>query len=273
MSIMGTTQQKEIDRTLSYVQYALAHKDLKSAQPVIEKLYEVAKHDPIVLILYSEFLYQSKEFNEAKKIINETLIITPMNPFALKLLAKIFLDEGNYKSCQSILKNILQLSKKDKELELEVNYYIGLSYFREENFKEASKYLFAAQKINHLYKDLFHLCSQLTVINKLLESYDIKNNDHWFILAAYKTFRKFGQKKHQEKFLTELKEQHSHTLDYDLIKLDLEICSLIDEKAPNIKFQKLNETWVKKNQYTGCVFHFNEIYFPKRNFTPHKLSQ
>lgn len=270
MSTVDKADIKEIDRRLSFVQHALEHKDLNNAKSIIEELISIAPDDPIVLTIYSEYLYKSNNIIEAYKTINKALQLNPQNPFILKILCKINFNEAKYQDSIKVGETALTLSPKDSPLDIEILYYIGLANYKEENFKEASKYLFAAQRINHTYKDLFYLCSELNVINKLFESYERQKDDHWFLLAAFKTFRKFKHKNHQKKFMTELRAKAPHVLEYDLIKLDLQICKMFDEGASQEEFNKLHSEWIHKNVYAGCVFIFHEMGIVKKDFT-HKI--
>lgn len=263
-----------IDIELAKVRALTQAAQLDEAKAIIEKLYNDCPKDNMILLIYAEYLIKAQDFLQAKKILNESLKINSNNNYALKLIGQVSFLEGDYETALNtflVAEKLITPSPANEYVE--IIYYIGLSYYRLEKFREAGIYLFYAQRLNHTFADLFYITSELTVINKILESYEKKKNDHWFLLAAYKTFRKFGHKKHQEKFLNEMKEKTPHMLEYDLIKLDLEICKMIDKGATSQEFNNLNNVWIKKNQFAGCVFHFNEIYHPKRNFTPHKLSQ
>ncbi|NQY80260.1 MAG: hypothetical protein HRT47_08100 [Candidatus Caenarcaniphilales bacterium] len=247
-----------IDIELAKVR-ALTHADqLDEAKIIIEKLYNDHPSDNIILLIYAEYLIKAQNFLQAKKILNESLKINSNNHYALKLIGQVSFLERDYENALNTLLVAEKLITPSPANEyVEIIYYIGLSYYRLEKFREAGIYLFYAQRLNHTFGDLFRITSELRVINKLFESYKRQKDDHWFLLAAFKTFRKFGHRQHQKQFLNEIKKNYPFVLEYDLIKLDLEICDLIEQNARPNQIQQLQEQAMKNNNYSGCVFAFH----------------
>ena len=57
--------------------------------------------------------------------------------------------------------------------------------------------------------------------------------------------------------LDEIKKNYAFVLEYELIKLDLEICDLIEQNARPNQIEQLQEQAMKNNNYSGCVFAFH----------------
>jgi tetratricopeptide (TPR) repeat protein len=267
MALTNQLNASLLDIELAKVRAFTRANQLDEAKNIIENLYNNYFEDNLVLLIYAEYLIKAQDFLKAKKILNESLKINSKNYSVFKLIGIVSTLEKDYKNALNVFLIAEKLiAPSTNEEYIEIIYYIGLTYYRLEKFHEASIYLFYAQRIDHTFWDLFYLASELTVINNILKSYERQKDDRWFLLAAYKTFRRYGHKEHQEKFLNEIKEKHPVLLEYELIKLELEILDYIDKDASNYEFYELHQKWIQKNYYAGCVFVFQEIGSKKRNF-------
>ena len=258
MKLTSHLRNSLVDIELAKVRALSSSGRLDEAREIIQPLYENSPKDNMVLLIYAEYLMRAKNYLEAHKILNESLKINNTNFYTLKLIAEVYFLQEDY---ETALKTFLVAEKSitpsPTNEYVEVVYYIGLCYYRQEKFREAGIYLFYAQRLNHTFRDLFHITSELTVINNIFKSYERQKNDHWFLLAAFKTFRRYGHKIHQEKFMNEIKEKHPKVLDYELIKLDLEICDLVDRNASKEEFQKI-KPGINEEKHVLWLF----IYFP-----------
>lgn len=267
MKISNQLNTSLIDIELAKVRSFIKLDRLDEAKLIIEELYKNSPNDNMVILVYAEYFIKSKDYFQALRLLNESLRINNNNVFTLSLIAEVYFYQQDYSNCISTSLIVEKLMTPSPSHEyLNIIYFIGMSYYKMEMFREAKIYLFYAQRLNHLFKNLFEVTSELNVVDQLLKSYENKKNDHWFLLACFKTFRRLGHKKHAMQFMEELENQFSFALNYDSVKLELEICKMIDDQASQQEFYNLQQKWIQKNIYAGCLFLFHELGIPKRSF-------
>ena len=265
-----TNNTENIDRELLEIQNLIKNNQNEEVEQKLENLYSKFPNDIVLSTIYAEYSFNKANLKKSKEILELLTKNYPDYLFGNKLYGKILFEESAYDTAIYFLEKALQAANKQnpqiKEEMLELLYYCGVSRYKLEYFHQADYYLSLAQRIDHTYKDLFYIVSELKPLLQIFESYKQHSSDPWFLLAAYKTFRKSGHKLHQIKFFEELKEKGARILDYDLIKLDLEICELLDRNASYQEVENLNQEWQKRNKFAGCVFTFHELFFDKKNF-------
>ncbi|MFA7075004.1 MAG: DUF2225 domain-containing protein, partial [Endomicrobiaceae bacterium] len=129
----------EPDNAVLYYKRALLYKINGDAKNYLKNLNEAIEYEPEYKEAYiariNYYIMQSK-YKEAHEDILFLLDFYSDNDTKY-LLAKVSFHIGDYRKCIDILSEIYEV----KQQETEINYYLGMSYFKTKDYENASIYL------------------------------------------------------------------------------------------------------------------------------------
>jgi len=118
-------------------------------------------------------IYQAGKTDEAVKLLNKAISITPNNIDAQLVLAQIYLETNQPKKAKSVLTKTLKIKKDNPE----VIYALGVANFNLQNFNNAITQLKKVLKLNPNHKAVPELLS-LCYLNLGVMEYQNNNKDN-----------------------------------------------------------------------------------------------
>ena len=212
-------------------QINLATNNHEQAVESFRKVKEAYQEDPYVNLLLASALVKNSNFDEANKLADELLSVSPENPLLNQIKGYVAYNEGDYDAAQQFLRKAIQngLPTNDNRL------LAGLSHYQLQNFEQSYDYLSNLKSVLASSHPAQRLISVLELTlgyndqaDETLENLEkLSEEDAKFYAAASYAYLKQGDEERAKKGLRAIRNIGSNNV-YDLTNEGLLKLSLND---------------------------------------------